>query len=69
MDIHVNDKLVKLEPGGREFEPSKPNLVFVHGAGMDHTVWALQSRYFAHHGFSVIAANLPGHGGSQGPWL
>ncbi len=69
MDIHVNDKLVKLETGGREFDPSKPNLVFVHGAGMDHTVWALQSRYFAHHGFSVIAANLPGHGGSQGPCL
>ena len=44
-------------------------MVFVHGACMDNTVWALQSRYFAHHGFSVIVANLPGHGGSQGPCL
>ena len=69
MDMHVDEKLVKLETGGREFDPAKPNLVFVHGAGMDHTVWALQSRYFAHHGFSVIAANLPGHGGSHGPCL
>jgi len=69
MDIHINNKLVKLETGGREFDPSKPTLLLVHGAGMDHTVWALQSRYFAHHGFSVAAVNLPGHGGSQGPCL
>ena len=43
--------------------------MFLHGAGMDHSVWALQSRWFAHHGFSVLAVDLPGHGGSAGPPL
>jgi pimeloyl-ACP methyl ester carboxylesterase len=36
---------------------------------MDHTVWALQSRYFAHHGRGVLAVDLPGHGRSEGPAL
>jgi pimeloyl-ACP methyl ester carboxylesterase len=34
---------------------------------MDHTVWALQARAFAHHGRNVLALDLPGHGGSDGP--
>src|SRR5208282_6918113 len=34
---------------------------------MDHTVWTLQTRYFAHHGRSVLAVDLPGHGRSEGP--
>ena len=29
-------------------------------------MWALQSRYFAHHGFNVLAVDLPGHGRSAG---
>jgi pimeloyl-ACP methyl ester carboxylesterase len=41
----------------------------VHGAGMDHTVWALQARYIAHHGHTVLAVDLPGHGRSDGPAL
>jgi pimeloyl-ACP methyl ester carboxylesterase len=32
-------------------------------------VWILQSRYFAHHGRSVLAVDLPGHGRSAGPAL
>jgi pimeloyl-ACP methyl ester carboxylesterase len=36
---------------------------------MDHTVWALQTRSFAHHGRSVLALDLPGHGESEGPSL
>jgi len=43
--------------------------VLIHGAGFDHTAWALHSRYFAHHGFSVLVPDLPGHGRSQGPAL
>lgn len=37
-------------------------LVFIHGAMNDHTVWAAQSRYFAEHGHQVLAIDLPGHG-------
>ena len=55
--------------GGRPFEPDAPVVVFVHGAQNDHSVWILQSRYLAHHGRSVLAVDLPGHGRSEGPPL
>jgi pimeloyl-ACP methyl ester carboxylesterase len=55
--------------GGRPFDPAQPSVLFIHGAGMDHTVWALQARYFAHHGRSVLAVDLPGHGRSGGELL
>jgi pimeloyl-ACP methyl ester carboxylesterase len=40
--------------------------MFIHGAQNDHSVWILQTRYFAHHGFGVLAVDLPGHGRSKG---
>lgn len=52
--------------GGRPFDPSMPAIVFIHGAAFDHSVWQWQSRYFAHHGFSVLAVDLPAHGRSPG---
>ncbi|MFO1397884.1 MAG: alpha/beta hydrolase [Burkholderiales bacterium] len=55
--------------GSRTLVSTQPTVLFVHGAGNDHSVWALQSRYFAHHGANVLAVDLPGHGRSQGPAL
>lgn len=55
--------------GGRPLEPDAPLVAFVHGAQHDHSVWILQSRYIAHHGWSVLALDLPGHGRSEGPAL
>jgi pimeloyl-ACP methyl ester carboxylesterase len=52
--------------GGRPFEARTPAIVFVHGAAFDHSVWQWQSRYFAHHGFTVLAPDLPAHGRSPG---
>jgi len=52
--------------GSRTFDPALPTIAFVHGAANDHSVWALQSRYFAHHGHNVVALDLPGHGRSEG---
>jgi len=52
--------------GARAFDPSRPTLAFVHGAANDHSVWALQSRYFAHHGWNAVAVDLPGHGRTAG---
>ena len=52
--------------GGKNFDSSLPTVVFVHGAQNDHSVWILQTRYFAHHGYSVLAVDLPGHGRSKG---
>lgn len=66
MDLTVNDQSVFAHTGGRPFDPALPVVVLIHGAGMDHTVWNLQSRYLAHHGRSVLAVDLPGHGRSGG---
>ena len=52
--------------GTRPVDPRRPAVVFVHGAANDHSVWALQSRYFAHHRRNVLAVDLPGHGRSGG---
>ena len=55
--------------GGKQFDAALPTAVFIHGAQNDHSVWALQTRYFAHHGFNVLAVDLPGHGRSKGAAL
>ena len=51
---------------GKLLTADKPSLVFIHGAQQDHSCWALQSRWFAYHGFNVIAVDLPAHGQSYG---
>jgi pimeloyl-ACP methyl ester carboxylesterase len=55
--------------GGRPLDPQQPTAVFIHGAQNDHSVWNQQTRYFAHHGFNVLAVDLPGHGRSKGAAL
>jgi pimeloyl-ACP methyl ester carboxylesterase len=52
--------------GGKEFNPSQPTAIFIHGVLCDHSVWILQSRYLAHHGWNVLALDLPGHCKSSG---
>jgi pimeloyl-ACP methyl ester carboxylesterase len=69
MDLVVDGRNVFVSSGGRPFDPVHPTVVFLHGAGMDHTEWMLQARYFAHHGRGVLAVDAPGHGRSQGPAL
>lgn len=48
-------------------DPRRKTIVFVHGAGLDHSSFGLQSRYFGYHGCNVLALDLPGHGRSEGP--
>ena len=52
--------------GGKPYDAALPTVVFIHGVVNDHSVWSLQSRYLAHHGFNVLAVDLPGHGRSAG---
>jgi len=52
--------------GSRAVDAARPSVVFIHGAGNDHSVWALQSRYFAYHGWNALAVDLPAHGRSGG---
>jgi len=66
MELMVDGHRVFAATGGKDFDPSLPTLVFIHGAGSDRTGWRLQTRYFAHHGRSVLAIDLPGHGRSTG---
>jgi pimeloyl-ACP methyl ester carboxylesterase len=66
MQLSVNGIDSFVATGGREFDPSLPTIALLHGAGFDHTCWALHSRWFAHHGFGVLAPDLPGHGRSSG---
>jgi pimeloyl-ACP methyl ester carboxylesterase len=66
MQLSVNGTLTFVSTGGRDFDVSLPTIVLLHGAGFDHTAWALHSRWFAHHGFGVLAPDLPGHGRSSG---
>lgn len=67
MELTVSGKTVFASTGGRAFDPAQDPVIFLHGSGMDRTVWQLQTRYFAWHGRSVLAVDLPGHGKSAGP--
>ncbi len=69
MQVEINGATAYAYTGGKAFDASLTTIVFIHGAQNDHSVWALQSRYLAHHGYSVLAVDLPGHGRSGGPAL
>lgn len=69
MEILLDNKKVFAYTAAHELDPVKPTVVFVHGAGLDHSSFALQSRYFGYHGRNVLALDLPGHGRSDGPPL
>lgn len=66
MLINVQGTQAYCYTGGKRFDSTQPTAVFIHGAQNDHSVWALQTRYFAHHGFGVLAVDLPGHARSEG---
>jgi pimeloyl-ACP methyl ester carboxylesterase len=66
MELTVAGHTVFAATGGRDLDRNAPLAVLIHGAGMDHSVWSLQTRYLAHHGRSVLAVDLPGHGRSGG---
>jgi pimeloyl-ACP methyl ester carboxylesterase len=69
MRLNVNGADIYCGTGGKTFDPKLPLVIFLHGAGYDHTVWHLLARWFAHRGASVLAPDLPGHGMSGGALL
>lgn len=69
MRFTVDGRQAYAYTGGRPLRAGQPLVVLVHGAQHDHSVWAMQSRYLAHHGYSILALDLPGHGRSAGPAL
>lgn len=66
MYLEVNGAKTFCYTGGKPFDATRPTVVFLHGVLNDHSVWGLQTRYFAHHGWSVLAVDLPGHCRSEG---
>ena len=69
MNLQVDGRQVFAYTAAHDYDPAKPAIVFVHGAGLDHSTFGLQSRYFGYHGWNVLALDLPGHGRSAGPPL
>jgi pimeloyl-ACP methyl ester carboxylesterase len=69
MKLSVQGRTAYAYNGGKTFDPSLPCIVFVHGALHDHSCWTLLARWAAHHGHGVLAVDLPGHSGSDGPPL
>ena len=69
MKLVVGGREAYAYTGGVAFDPALPCVAFVHGALHDHSAWTLLARWFAHHGWGVLAVDLPGHGRSAGPPL
>lgn len=69
MDLSVGGARAYVYTGGRPASGAAPAVVFLHGAASDHSVFVLQTRYLAHHGWDVLAPDLPAHGRSDGPAL
>ena len=66
MYLTVNGARTFCYTGGKPLAAAKPTVVFIHGVLNDHSVWILQSRWFANHGWNVLAVDLPGHCKSAG---
>ena len=65
MRINVQGADIYAYTGDKAFDAAKPTAIFIHGVLCDHSVWALQSRYIANHGWNVLALDLPGHAKSS----
>lgn len=66
MNFIVNGHCTYCYTGGKPFDAAKPTVIFLHGVLNDHSVWILQTRYLANHGWNVLAVDLPGHCRSAG---
>ena len=66
MNLTVNGASTYCYTGGKPFDAAQPTAIFIHGVLGDHSVWILQTRYLAHHGWNVLAVDLPGHCRSAG---
>ena len=69
MKLMVQGRAAYAYTGGKAFDATLPCVVFVHGAMNDHGNFTLLARWFAHHGWGVLAPDLPGHMRSEGPAL
>ena len=66
MELVVNGHTTYCYTGGKTFDAAKPTVILIHGVLHDHSVWILQTRYLANHGWNVLAVDMPGHCRSVG---
>ena len=69
MNFTVDGRQAFAYTAAHALDPAKPTVAFLHGAGLDHSLFGLQSRYFGYHGRNVLALDFPAHGHSDGPPL
>lgn len=69
MNFTVDGRQAFAYTAAHALDPAKPTVVFAHGAGLDHSHFGLQSRYFGYHGRNVLALDFPAHGRSAGAVL
>ena len=69
MNFDVQGRVAYAYTGGKPWADAPRCVVFVHGALNDHSVWTLLARWYAHHGYRVLAVDQPSHGRSDGPPL
>jgi len=67
-DQHLQGKKIGLELGKTPFDPARPSLLLVHGAGGRGDGWLPQLSGLARE-VNAAALDLPGHGHSPGPGL
>lgn len=66
MRVDLDGQAVHVCDWGRPLRPEAASIVWLHGAGMDHSVWTLQARAKPFHDRNSLAIDLPGHGRSEG---
>ena len=66
MQLEVAGHTIHVCDWGHPFRPRAATIVWLHGAGMDHSVWTLQARAKPFHDHNSLAVDLPGHGRSGG---
>lgn len=67
MNFTIDGRQAFAYTAAHALDPAKPTVAFLHGAGFDHSMFGLQSRYFGYHGRNVLALDFPAHGRSDGP--
>lgn len=69
MELVVDGRRAFVHTGGVVADCSQGAVLFVHGAGNDHTIWRFLTRRLAAAGYPTLAVDLPAHGKSEGPAL
>ena len=66
MRVEVDGSTTNVAVHGPAPSRDRPAVLFLHGAGMDRSVWALQAPRLGGRGLTSLVPDLPGHGRSPG---